>query len=545
MLKNLLLAVATLGALMSAAAPKCWPRDYGFGSPVCVCSMTYCDFIGDIGALPRRAAVAFESSKAGLRFAKTVLFIKTTDPPGKNTLVLVINPAKTYQEIFGFGGAFTDAAGLNLRSLPTKLQNALIMSYYSGQGIEYSIGRIPIGSNHFSVRKYSYDDSPGDMDLKNFTLAEEDFELKIPYLRTAMYVSRQPLWFFGSSWSSPAWMKSTKKMVGRGHIIGIPGGPFYKTWAKYYVRFLQEYEKRGVPIWGLTAQNEPSSGMLLHHSWQALGFTPQTERDFIKLDLGPALAEAGYGAGKLKLMMFDDTRLGIRLWARTVLGDPEAAKYVHGVAVHGYRDGLAGPGVLDKVHENFPDKFILPTEACSGYNRKTGHGVKLGSWERAEEYAADILQNLNHWASGWTDWNLALDTEGGPNWAKYFVDSPIIVNATAEEFYKQPLYYVLGHFSKFIPRGSVKVDARMKEGSEKLQYAAFMTPASTIVVIILNKGDEPVKIRINDVLGIASIQYTIYERSITTFIWENEKQAKDQSNLQRNFQINKTIGQFL
>nr|XP_050045334.1 lysosomal acid glucosylceramidase-like isoform X1 [Dermacentor andersoni] len=545
MMKNLLLTAATLGAVMSAAAPKCWPKDYGFGSPVCVCSMTYCDFIGDIGPLPRRSAVAFESTKAGLRFAKTVLFIKTTDPPDKNTMVLVINPAITYQEIFGFGGAFTDAVGLNLRSLPIKLQDALIMSYYSRQGIEYSIGRIPIGSNHFSVRKYSYDNSAGDMDLRNFTLAEEDLELKIPYIRTAMSVSEQPLWFFGSSWSSPAWMKSSKKIVGRGHIIGVPGGPFYKTWAKYYVKFLQEYEKRGVPIWGLTAQNEPTSGFIPRYPWQALGFTPQTERDFIKLDLGPALADAGYGAGKLKLMMFDDNRLGIRLWARTVLGDPEAAKYVQGVAVHAYSDGLVGPGVLDKVHANYPDKFILPTEACTGYNKKKGRGVMLGSWERAEEYAADIIQNLNHWASGWTDWNLALDTQGGPNWAKDFVDSPIIVNATAEEFYKQPMYYALGHFSKFIPRGSVKVDARMKEASGNLEYAAFMTPASEIVVIILNKGDESVKLRINDVFGIASIQYSIYEHSITTFIWKNEKQAKFESDLQRNFQINKTIGQFL
>ncbi|KAH7962696.1 hypothetical protein HPB52_017539 [Rhipicephalus sanguineus] len=106
---------------------------------------------------------------------------------------------------------------------------------------------------------------------------------------------------------------------------------------------------------------------------------------------------------------------------------------------------LIGPWVLDKVHKSYPDKFILPSEACTGYSMKE-RGVKLGNWERAEEYASDILQDLNHWASGWTDWNLALDTGGGPTWVKNFVDSPIIVNATAEEFYKQPMYYALGHF---------------------------------------------------------------------------------------------------
>ncbi|CAN7949891.1 unnamed protein product, partial [Ixodes pacificus] len=170
-----------------------------------------------------------------------------------------------------------------------------------------------------------------------------------------------------------------------------------------------------------------------------------------------------------------------------VLGDADAAKYVQGVAVHWYADEFVGPWVLDKTHDNFPDKFILATEACRGDKPWDKAKVILGSWDRAESYAHDILEDLVHWATGWVDWNLALDVVGGPNWVKNFVDSPIIVNATGTEFYKQPMYYALAHFSKFLPRGSVRIDSRLAgEHRGKLEFGAFKTPENATVFIVLN-----------------------------------------------------------
>ncbi|KAL1422249.1 hypothetical protein MTO96_022130 [Rhipicephalus appendiculatus] len=394
------------------------------------------------GGLPNGAAVAFESSKAGQRFTKTTLpFGEGTGSTDNDTLLLMVDPSRKYQKVFGFGG------------------------------LAYTIGRIPLASCDFSARKYTYDDSPGDLELKNFTLAPEDFDLKIPYIKTAMSLSSEPIWFFGSSWSSPSWMKTSNTLEGRGTLKGEPGGPYYKAWAKYYVRFLQEYERHGIPIWGLTTQNEPTVGYVPDFPWQALGFTPKTQRDFVKLDLGPALAEAGYGAEKLQVMILDDNRIVLPHWADV-------------------------------------DKVIL------------------GSWERAEDYASDILEDLNHWASGWTDWNLALDTGGGPNWASNFVDSPVIVNATAKEFYKQPTYYALAHVSKFLPRGSVRVECHLERSlsqnsaTTNLEYAAFTTPDSAVVVVVLNKDDKKYAMKIKDVSGSRTVQKIINERSITTFTWQ-------------------------
>ena len=97
------------------------------------------------------------------------------------------------------------------------------------------------------------------------------------------------------------------------------------------------------------------------------------------------------------------------------------------------------------------------------------------------------FQNLNHWSTGWVDWNLALDKEGGPNWIKNFVDSPIIVNPETDEFFKQPMYYAIHHFSRFIPRGSVRIDLTTNENPTSLTYIAFETPRNKTVVLIYNR----------------------------------------------------------
>lgn len=52
-------------------------------------------------------------------------------------------------------------------------------SYFSDEGIEYNMLRLPIASTDFSTRIYSYDDYRNDTDLDNFKLAKEDYEYKV------------------------------------------------------------------------------------------------------------------------------------------------------------------------------------------------------------------------------------------------------------------------------------------------------------------------------------------------------------------------------
>ncbi|KAK5974806.1 Glucosylceramidase, partial [Trichostrongylus colubriformis] len=139
----------------------------------------------------------------------------------------------------------------------------------------------------------------------------------------------------------------------------------------------------------MTLQNEPSSGALPFYKWQTMFFSAPMQRDFVKVTLGPMLKRNNV-TKELKVMTLDDNRFALPSWADIIFNDSEAAKYVDGVAIHWYLDGLIPASVLTTTHNRHPDKFILATEACAGVF--FGHGPILGDWYRAEEYAVNIIE---------------------------------------------------------------------------------------------------------------------------------------------------------
>ncbi|KAI6072929.1 Glucosylceramidase [Aix galericulata] len=535
----------------AAGARPCSPKYFGRDSMVCVCNATYCDVLDPVVLPAPGIYVKYESSKAGKRLERSEgSFQRSLRAPD---LVLTVDTTQRYQKVKGFGGSVTDSAAINILSLPEKAQDHLLRSYFSEEGLEYNLVRIPMASCDFSLHAYTYDDVPYDYELTHFSLRDEDTKLKIPILHRALAMAKRRLSLYASPWTSPAWMKTSESFIGKGTLKGQAGDKYHKTWANYFVRFLDEYAKHNLTFWAVTAENEPSAGLINNYPFQCLGFTAEQQRDFIVQDLGPALANSSHR--DVQLIILDDNRLHLPHWAKVllrpvapgcgcwcaapqhlalddscpfqVLEDEQAARYVHGIGIHWYLDFI-GP-IQDTVvptHELFPDYFILATEACIGAHFWE-RDVILGCWERGNQYSHSILtvracpslhggtwgvvlappslpsspcclgrclcclllQNLNHFVTGWTDWNLALDLEGGPNWVKNYVDSPVIVDSSEGIFYKQPMFYHMGHFSKFIPEGSQRVGLVASKESKKtdLEYSAFVRPDGAVVVVVLNR----------------------------------------------------------
>ncbi|PSN48919.1 hypothetical protein C0J52_03477 [Blattella germanica] len=379
----------------------CVPREYGARNIVCVCNMTYCDTIQKLPYLAQGEYVKYTTSKAGLRFNKTLGMFNDTFN-GKGTQ-FVVNLTKTFQKIMGFGGAFTDSAGMNIDSLSLETKEHLLRSYFSTDGIEYNFGR-----------------------------------------------------------------------------------------------------------------NEPVNGLLPVNWFNSMGWTPHSQGLWIKNNFGPALKNYH---SRIKLLVIDDQRFMLPWWMNSLMSDEEVASYIDGVAVHWYWDFMFPASLLERTHNNFPDKFILATEACVGDKPWDFEKVKLGSWSRGELYMEDILEDLNHWATGWIDWNLALNPQGGPNWAKNYVDSPIIVNSTANEFYKQPMFYAIGHFSKFLPEDSIRVE--MKSNKEGVRSAAFLTPEDMVVIVLYNRWNSNVQVTITD-SSTRHITTMLPKRSFTTVVYKRD-----------------------
>jgi len=230
-----------------------------------------------------------------------------------------------------------------------------------------------------------------------------------------------------------------------------------------------------------------------------------------------------YGFGDVGIMIMDDQRFLLPSWARTVLNDLEARKYVSHIAVHFYWDKFTPTKTLDLTHAQFPNYPLFGTEACVGTIGDPDIGqphVILGSWERAERYAHDIIEDLNHWFVGWVDWNLALDLGGGPNWAGNFVDSPIIVNATSGEFYKQPMFYALGHFSKFLPPKSYRIGVKSSVPSPQVELTAFTNADGYKTVILMNKNDANVNVSLGEAKDKKFYEVDLPPRSIVTVLWK-------------------------
>ncbi|XP_042296937.1 lysosomal acid glucosylceramidase-like [Sceloporus undulatus] len=501
------------------ASRPCAPLVFGPNAIVCVCNATYCDTLNPLSLPPFGTFVKYVSSRAGERLERSEGEFRTT--PSGSGLLYTYNPFVQYQHIKGFGGSHTDAAAINIMRLSPAAQDHLIRSYFSEEGIEYNLLRLPMACSDFSTHAYTYGDKClDDYELKCFSLAQEDTELRIPLLHRFMAFSKRPLSLIASPWTAPAWLRTSNQVMGKGRLKGEPGNIYHKTWARYFVRFLDEYTRYNITFWAVTAQNEPSSSVYIPmKNFPTTEFTPEEQRDFIIKDLGPALASSSHK--NVLLIIHDDQRINLPKWANVVIGNSSAAKYVSGIGIHWYLDSVTLPGLtLDATYLLYPDFFLLYTESCNGF-RIWEPKVDLGSWDRGVRYSRSILTNLNSFVVGWIDWNLALDMEGGPNFVENHVDSPIIVNSLRDEFYKQPMFYHLAHFSKFIPEGSIRValTCNCAVTSCQLHSAGFLRPDGIAVVVVLNDCFWDVEFSIADD-KVGYIEDVARANSIQTYLWE-------------------------
>ncbi|VEN61154.1 unnamed protein product, partial [Callosobruchus maculatus] len=235
-------------------AEPCLRKHFENGT-VCVCNAQHCDTIELEAPQPGKNVVVYTSSADGLRFQKKVQQFVFN---GKDLDEQITIGNQTYQQILGFGGAFTDSTGINIMKMDKGLQEKILRSYFSKDGLEYSLGRVPIGGTDFSTRAYSYLSEEVDPQLKSFRLQVEDLKYKIPIIKKARGLS-EDLKLFSSAWTAPKWMKTNGKYTGP---VSFLKEEYYQQWADYHVRFLDAYSDQNVTFWGMTTGNEPLSGIL-------------------------------------------------------------------------------------------------------------------------------------------------------------------------------------------------------------------------------------------------------------------------------------------
>lgn len=437
----------------------------------------------------------FETSAKGNKLTRVLDF-----DVEKTNLVIEVLPEEQYQKITGFGGSFTEASAYLLNKLSKGNREKILEAYFGKEGANYSLTRTHMSSCDFSLKNYTYAPVVDDVKLEHFSI-EEDKEDLVPMIKDAMAISDEGFRIIASPWTAPPWMKDNQAYVG-GKLL-----PKYKdSYALFFSKYLKAYQKEGINIWGITVVNEPHGN---GNNWESMHFSPKEMTDFVVHHLGPKLEVDGLE--KVNILGYDQNREGLKEWVDEMYRDESTSKYYAGTAIHWYESTVNYfPKELQYAHNKAPNKYLIQTEACVDsevpkWKNDAWYWSKEATdwgWDWAPEhqkswhpkyvpvyrYARDIIGCLNNWVDGWVDWNMVLDTQGGPNWFKNWCVAPVIVKPETDEVYFTPIYYTLAHFSKYIRPNARRIGVSNLD--ENLMVTAAKNPNGSIAVIVFNPKVE-------------------------------------------------------
>lgn len=452
----------------------------------------------------KTATVYTTASGTNLRLTQTdQLKFSSAEQPMETEISVFVAPEKTFQTFMGIGGAITDASAEIFAKLDATKQKELLDAYYTtDKGIGYSLLRTTIHSSDFGTESYTYI-KEGDSALTSFSI-EHDRQFRIPMIKRATQTAGGTLLLYLAPWSPPPFMKSNHEMLNGGTLLP----EFQQSWANYYAKFIKAYEKEGMPIWGTSTQNEP----MATQTWESCLYTAEAERDFIKNYLGPTLEREGLG--DKKIIAWDHNRDLMTHRANVIYSDPEAAKYVWGMGFHWYETWAGGDPMFDNVkmvNEAYPDKKLLFTEGCV----EKFDASKLQFWPNAERYGTSMIHDFNNGTVGWTDWNILLDQNGGPNHVGNFCFAPVHADTTTGELIYTPSYYYIGHFSKFIRPEAKRVSTAVSRSS--LLSTSFLNKDGKMATVVMNKSESTVTY--NLFIGTEKVMVTIPAHAMQTVLY--------------------------
>jgi glucosylceramidase len=410
--------------------------------------------------------------------------------------VLTVDDAQHFQTMDGFGFALTGGSAQLLMRMGGSPRTALLRELFTtgGNGIGVSYLRVSIGASDMNERVYSYDDLPpgeADVEMAKFSLGPDRADV-IPVLKEILAI-RPGTKILGSPWSAPAWMKTNDDVKG-----GELKPEYYGAFAKYFVKYIEGMRAEGITIDAITVENEP----LNPKNTPSMVMFAQEQKTFIAKDLGPAFEKAGI---RTKILLYDHNP-DVPSYPLSILGDPAASKYVDGTAFHLYGGDAS---VLTQAHDAYPKKNLYMTEQSVTARRGDG---PLGI---AEPVRRVMIGATRNWSRNVLLWNLAADPQNGPHTNNGgCTGCSGAITLDGDSVTKNVAYYVVQHFSQFVPPGSVRVAS---SEMEQLASAAFLTPENKVVLVISNTGNFPKPFAVNYHGKI--FQTALPAESVGTYVW--------------------------
>jgi glucosylceramidase len=411
-----------------------------------------------------------------------------------NESTIKVNAGKRYQQMDGFGFALTGGSAQHMIRMNAAERKKLITELF-GTGdkqIGISYIRLSIGSSDLNDHTFSYDDIPAgttDLNLSKFTLAEDEKDV-IPVMKEILAVNPK-IKILGSPWSAPLWMKSNNNIQG-----GMLKREYYPVYAQYFVKYVKAMQQHGITIDAITVQNEPFND----GNTPSMQFLAKQELAFIKNNLGPAFQSAGV---KTKIILYDHN-CDAPEYPISILTDPDARKFIDGSGFHLY----VGPvDNMSKVHEAFPDKNLYFTEMMA-VSRNGDFNVSI-------PFNRIMIGATRNWSRNVILWNLAADPTNKPHTDNGGCAScQGAVTIDGNEVTRNLAYYTMGHLSKFVPPGSVRIESNLPA---ELPNVAFTTPAGKTVLVVANIGKSNKTFNIEQ--ANQGFGANLAAGSVATYVW--------------------------
>ncbi|HEX7307629.1 discoidin domain-containing protein [Lentzea sp.] len=461
---------------------------------------------------PDRAELMHE--RPAVRFGST--------PSAQPTIV--VDPDRRYQEVDGFGASITDSSADVLAALaPAVRQDTMRKLFDPRSGIGVSFLRQPVGSSDFTAEQehYTFDDVPAgqtDFELRHFSIRRDEAKV-LPLLREAKRLNPR-LKVMATPWSPPAWMKTNDSLVG-GQLKDDP--KVYDAYARYLVKFVQAYARAGVPVDFLSVQNEPQNRKPDAYPGTDM---PVAHQIRVIEALGPKLRAA---SPRTKVLGYDHN------WAThpndgtaeadypfQLLRSP-AAKWLAGTAYHCY---YGDPSAQTALHDAFPDKGIWFTE-CSGSKGATDPPAKVFSDTLRWHARNVVLGTARNWARSAVNWNIALDSTGGPHLGGCGTCTGLVTVQPDGSVVTDAEYYTIGHLSKFVQPGARRI-ASTSFGTTgwngQVMDAAFRNPDGSTALVVHNENDDPRSFAVT--VGDRTFEYTLPGGALATFTWTAQHRSR-------------------
>jgi glucosylceramidase len=402
-----------------------------------------------------------------------------------------LDPTVKFQEISGFGGAFTDATCYMFNQLAPAVREQLFHEMFHPSEIGLNFCRVCIGSSDYSTKLYSYDDGEADPELKRFSI-DHDREYILPIVRQARQVNPE-IFLFATPWSPPGWMKFNNSMLG-----GSMRKYYLAIYAQYFLKFLQAYAAEGVPVQAVTSQNELDTDQ--DGRMPACIWPQEYEIQFVRDHLGPLLESTGTPT---KIWLLDHN---YNLWGRVLdmLEDEKLRKYSNAVGWHAY---YGTPDMVTRVHNAYPDAEMHWTEGGPDY---TDVGY-LNDWCK---WGGIFNGALRNWCRSVTAWNLALDEVGKPNIGPFPCGGIVSINSQTKEITRSGQFWAFAHYSRAIRRGAHRFDSQST--APDLTHVGAENPNGQRVLLVTNTGPaRTVELRVANMAAPVSLK----ANSLTTLAW--------------------------